>query len=46
MDTFVVYPDENKKFSLVVFLMDAIGKRENYMIWLEESFPLVIMFYY
>ena len=27
MDTFVVYPDENKKFSLVV-LMDAIGKRE------------------
>ena len=28
MDTFVVYPDEGSKFPLVVFLMDAPGKRE------------------
>ena len=28
MDTFVVHPNGDKKFPLVVFLMDAPGKRE------------------
>ena len=28
IDTFVVHPDGDKQFPLVVFLMDAIGKRE------------------
>ena len=28
MDTFVVHPDGGSKFPLVVFLMDAPGKRE------------------
>ena len=28
MDTFMVYPDENNSYPLVVFLMDAPGKRQ------------------
>ena len=28
MDTFVVHPDQDNKFPLIVFLMDAPGKRE------------------
>ena len=39
MDTFVVRPDGDNKFPLVVFLMDAPGKR-------EELLPLDIMFFY
>ena len=43
MGTFITRPDRGGPFPIVLFLMDAPGKRKNYMTWLAGLQPLDIM---